>query len=138
MALFLASSTVSLFAAELTPCDKAQAELAAANACADKEKAEQAYRQVTAAYPACHAEAAEAQIHIGEIFQNKKMCTDAAAAYEAVVATYKDQPDLCIAALGKMGRTYRADGKLDEALASFKRIADGYPSRPQSCAEAML
>ncbi|MDO8588795.1 MAG: tetratricopeptide repeat protein, partial [Armatimonadota bacterium] len=25
-----------------------------------------------------------------------------------------------------------------EALASFKRIADGYPSRPQSCAEAML
>ncbi|MDO8588702.1 MAG: tetratricopeptide repeat protein [Armatimonadota bacterium] len=138
VALILASSTISLFAAEPTPCEKAQAELTAANTCADKEKAEQAYRSITAYYSGCHPQAAEAQLHIGEIFQNKKMCTDAAAAYEAVVAGFKDQTDLCIAALGKMGRTYRAAGKLNEALASFKRIADGYPSRPQSCADGML
>lgn len=141
--LSLAFLAAPLFADEAATdqCEKAKTELAVAGghrSNGELDKAVEAYRAIVKERSSCRVQAAEAQMHIGEIYQNEKKCAEAVEAFEAVVRSFKDQPDLCVAAFGKMARTYKASGKLEQALQSYKRIIQGYPSRPADCADAML
>jgi TolA-binding protein len=59
----------------------------------------------------------------------ERQFTRAAAGYERLLKTYRDQPYWCAQALRSLGNVRAAQGKLDEAVKLYRRVGEKYPQQ---------
>lgn len=59
----------------------------------------------------------------------QQLLKQAAAGYERLLKTYRDQPYWCAQALRSLGNVRAEQGKLDDAVRLYVRVGDHYPQQ---------
>ena len=75
------------------------------------------------------AAAAKALFEQAVTFHQQRQFSEAAAGYERLLKTYRDQPFWCAQALRSLGNVRAAQGKLDEAVKLYRQVGEKYPQQ---------
>jgi len=75
------------------------------------------------------AVAAQALFEQSVTLHQQHQFSEAAAGYERMLRTYRDQPYWCAQALRSLGNVRAAQGKLDQAVKLYRQVGEKYPQQ---------